>query len=61
MLLPMLVCYFSLGLVDSIFQLKNGMKFLDLLIYEVELFLLYGSFYFITIKSTVLAFNEQTC
>lgn len=59
MLLPTLVCYFSQSLVDSIFHLKNGMKFLDLLIYEVESILLYGSFYFITIKSTVLALMNK--
>ncbi len=59
MLLPTLVCYFSQSLVDSVFHLKNGMKFLDLLIYEVESMLLYGSFYFITIKSTVLALMNK--
>ncbi|GKT04653.1 glycosyltransferase [Furfurilactobacillus entadae] len=55
MLVPTLICYFSQTLVDSVFQLKNGTKLLDLLFYEIELSLLYGSFYFITVKSTVLA------
>nr|AXU41054.1 glycosyltransferase [Pediococcus ethanolidurans] len=59
MLLPTLVCYFSQSLVDTVFYLTNGMKFLDLLIYEVESMLLYGSFYFITIKSTVLALMNK--
>ncbi|MBT8934162.1 glycosyl transferase family 2 [Lactobacillus delbrueckii subsp. bulgaricus] len=62
MLLPVLVCYFSQNLVDSIFLLKNGkngIKFSDLLIYEVESMLLYGSFYFVTIKSTVLALMNK--
>lgn len=59
MLLPTLVCYFSQSLVDGAFQLKNGLKFLDVLIYEIESGLLYGSFYFIAIKSTLLALMQK--
>lgn len=59
MLLPVLVCYNSQTLVDSVFHSKNGMKFLDLLIYEVESIVLYGSLYFVTVKSTVRALMNK--
>ncbi|RAM10359.1 glycosyltransferase family 2 protein [Limosilactobacillus fermentum] len=59
MLWPVLVCYFSQTLVDGVFHLKNGMKFFDVLVYEVESIILYGSFYFVTVKSTVRALMNK--
>lgn len=59
MLWPVLVCYFSQTLVDGVFQAKNGMKLLDLLIYEFESIILYGSFYFVTVKSTIRALMNK--
>lgn len=55
MLFPVLICYFSQGIIDGIFQFSNGMNFFKMIFYEIESTVLYGSFYYISIKSTILA------
>lgn len=60
MLLPVLLCYFSQGIIDGYFELQRGMKFWEMLGYELQIAFLYGSFYYLTIKSTFLALFKCT-
>lgn len=55
MLLPVFLCYFSQGIIDGFFELQRGMKFKKMLGYELQIAFLYGSFYYLTIRSTFLA------
>ncbi|MEJ6400335.1 glycosyltransferase [Nicoliella lavandulae] len=55
MLIPALLCYFSQTIPDGIFSVANGMTIGQMLVYEIQSILLYGSSYYITVKSTILA------
>lgn len=59
MLIPVLICYFSQSIIDGIFQVSNGMNFFRMIVYEIESTILYGSFYYIAIKSTILAIMNK--
>lgn len=55
MLLPTLLCYFSQSITDGVFEFQDGMPFWDVMKYELESMIMYGSFYYLTVKCTVLA------
>ncbi|MCP0888063.1 glycosyltransferase family 2 protein [Ligilactobacillus sp. WILCCON 0076] len=59
MLFPVLVCYFSQGIIDGFFELQRGMKFHKMLLYEIQIAFLYGSFYYLTVKSTFFALLKR--
>lgn len=55
MVLPTLLCYFSQSIADGIFAHQKGMNLWNVLMYEIQSMLLYGSLYYLTVKCTVLA------
>lgn len=54
-LVPVFICYFSQIIVDGLFQLFNNKKLSEILLYELQATILYGSFYYTTVKSTFMA------
>lgn len=55
MILPTIICYFSQTIADGVFEHENGMHLWGVIKYELCAMLLYGSFYYLTVKCTVLA------
>ena len=55
MILPTLLCYFSQSIADAIFVYQRGISIWNVITYEIQSLLMYGSLYYLTVKCTILA------